>query len=86
MVWIVTGQLGIHSHLLSEGESVEGTPYNITCDEDEFQLSKVTSKSLELSHTKADKLLFKIILPERVFKNIHSKNVGLHLEFELYYK
>ena len=70
--------MGIHGYLLSEGESTGGDAYNISADEDEFSLHRVTNKSLELSHSKirAAKLVFKIIRPEKVFRSIHKKNVA----------
>ena len=69
------GQLGIHSHLVSEGESRTGQPFNISYDKDEFHLYKVTSKSIEISHVKSKDLKFKVIRPEKVFESIHHKNV-----------
>lgn len=70
------GQMGIHTHLMSEGESKKGQPFNISIEEEEFQLTKITSKSLEIAHLKAKYLSFKIIFPEKVFNSIHDKNVS----------
>ena len=77
------GQAGIHSHLVSEGESNEGEPFNISCEENEFQLTKITNKSLELSHSEASNIQFKIIRAEKVFKSIHNKNVSMNI---IYFK
>ena len=75
------GHAGLHSHLLSEGESNEGESFNISCEENDFQLAKITSKSLMLSHSKALNLQFKIIHAEKVFKSIHNKNVSITIQF-----
>ena len=73
------GQAGIHSHLVSEGESNEGEPFNISCEDNDFHLTKITNKSLELSHSEANNLQFKIIRAEKVFKSIHNKNVSMNI-------
>ena len=70
------GQLGIHTHILSEGSSANETPFNISVDEEGFQLRNVTSKGLEISHSEAKNLTYKIIFPETVFQNIHDKNIS----------
>ena len=69
------GQLGIHAKIISEGASKDGETFNLSCDDDEFNLSEITSKSFSISHSKAKSLNFKIIRPEMIFSNIHSKNV-----------
>ena len=76
--WITVkerGQLGIHGYLLSQGESNEGGTYNIDADEDEFQLQRITSKSLELSHSKisAAKLILKLFAQKRSSKAFTRK-------------
>ena len=70
------GQLGIHAKIISEGESKDGESFNLSCDDEEFNLSEITSKSFSISHSKAKSLNFKIIRPEMTFSSIHSKNVG----------
>ena len=70
------GQLGIHAKINSEGKSKDGECYNISCDDDEFNLNEIKHNSFIISHTKAKDLSFKIIRPEMVFSSIHSKNVS----------
>jgi len=70
------GQLGIHAKIISEGESKDGEIFNLSCDDEEFKLSEITSKSFSISHSKAKSLNFKIIRPEMIFSSIHSKNVS----------
>ena len=69
------GQLGCHSQIVSEGESADDQSFNICC-EDDFQLSKVTNRSIQITHSKAPGIVFKIIHAEKVFKSIHNKNVS----------
>lgn len=70
------GQLGIHAKINSEGKSKDGECYNISCDDDDFNLNEIKHNSFIISHTKAKDLSFKIIRPEMVFSSIHSKNVS----------